>query len=290
MLTKYRGEMLLFVGTILAAAGWFFSKSAIEEFPPVLFVAVRFLIAGLIFLPFAYPAISQLSGKQILNAASVGIFFAGNLVSWILALQQSNNLGEGGFIMSLSLLLAPFISWGIFRHKPSKLFWFAVPIAVSGLYCLMAGEQGLQFSTDNTLFLIAAASLALYYVFLNQFAKAMPVLPLTTIMFFVVGGICAIYSLFTETWTVSASSTAWWALAASILVATNFRFLLQTLGQSYCNIANSAVIMLLEPVWILGFSVLFLAETVTTSKAIGCLLILSSLIVYRLPMLIRRRS
>lgn len=290
MFTQYKGEIALVIGTILAAAGWFFSKAALAEFPPVAFIAIRFVIAALIFLPFGYSSIRRLTLSQTLKAAAVGVFFAGNLVSWIVALNLSDQLGEGAFVMSLSLLIAPLISWVVFRHKPASLFWFALPAAVLGLYFLMAGENGLHLSTDHQLFLIAAASLALYYVLLNQFAKAMPPIALTTIMLFVVGAICSVYSFFTESWVIRVTSNGWFALLASVLIATNLRFLLQTIGQRHCNIANSALIMLLEPVWILGFSVLFLTETISFTKGIGCLLILSSLIIYRLPMLIRRKA
>lgn len=289
MFTQYKGEIALLIGTILAAAGWFFSKTALAEFPPVAFIAVRFVVAALIFFPFAYSSIRKLTQVQKLKAAAVGIFFTGNLISWIVALNVSNQLGEGAFVMSLSLLIAPLISWVIFRHKPAILFWFALPTAILGLYFLMAGENGLHISTEHRLFLIAAGSLALYYVLLNQFAKDMPPMALTTIMLFVVGAICSIYSFFTESWTIQVTASGWLALFSSVLIATNLRFLLQTIGQRYCNIANSALIMLLEPVWILAFSVLFLTETVTFGKGAGCLLILSSLVIYRLPMLIRRK-
>lgn len=83
-MTQYKGEIALFIGTILAAAGWFFSKFAITELPPVAFIAIRFLTAGLIFLPFAYKAIFRISLKQMGMASAVGLFFALNLIGAVL--------------------------------------------------------------------------------------------------------------------------------------------------------------------------------------------------------------
>lgn len=53
------GEVILFFVTIIAASGWFFSKFALAEFPPIGFMGGRFLLAFLIYLPFAYSQFSQ---------------------------------------------------------------------------------------------------------------------------------------------------------------------------------------------------------------------------------------
>ncbi|MFW9272926.1 EamA family transporter, partial [Glaesserella parasuis] len=35
MFSKYRGELILFFVTLIAASGWFFSKFSLREFPPM---------------------------------------------------------------------------------------------------------------------------------------------------------------------------------------------------------------------------------------------------------------
>lgn len=150
----------------------------------------------------------------------------------------------------------------------------------------MAGQSGLTFSTDSSLFLVSSTSLAVYFVLLNQFAKQIPPLPLTTLMLLFVGVVCLIYSLLTESWQFTLSPKTYVWLVASILIATNLRFLIQTIGQRYCNITNSAIIMLLEPLWTLFFSLYVFQESLTWQKGVGCLLVLSSLLVYRMPVLV----
>lgn len=290
MFQTYKGEIALLIGTFLASVGWFFSKFAIVDFPPVMFVAIRFLLAGAIFLPFAYQQMRKLTLQQFAMAGAVGLFFAGNLITWILAVKQSENLGEGAFIMSLSMLITPLIAWLIFQNKPNGLFWLALPIAILGLYFLVAGQGKLGLTQGSSLFLLAAASSAIYFVLVNQFAKQLPPFVLTTIMLTIVGIICAIYSLLTENWQITVQTQTWWWLAASILIATNLRFFIQTWGQRYCHISNSAIIMLLEPIWTLWISVLLLGEAMSWQKSVGCVLIFVSLIVYRLPMIIKRKK
>ena len=136
--SQFRGEAILFFTTLLAAAGWFFSKYAIADFPPVGFIAIRFLLAAVVFLPFAYRGLCQLSAIQLKMAGLVGFFFAINLIAWVLAITGDAKLGQGAFIISLSLLIAPCVSWLIFRNKPNAAFWLALPVSVLGLYFLVA--------------------------------------------------------------------------------------------------------------------------------------------------------
>lgn len=280
---RYPGEIALFVGTLLAAVGWFFSKFALADFPPVTFIALRFFMAGLLFLPFAWQGIRQFSRIQWGMAIAIGGCFTLNLMTWIFALNQSQALGEGAFVMSLSLLIAPLIAWLLFQHRPARPFWWALPCAISGLYCLTAGQGGQSFSAATGLFLCSALALAFYVALLNQFAKQIAPLPLTTILLLTVGISGSLYASMTETWSWTARWQGWGWLAASIVIATNLRFFIQTFGQRHCSMAAAAMIMLLEPVWTLLFSLWWLNEGLSWQKGLGCVLILMSLAIYRLP-------
>ncbi len=278
---KYRGELILLVVTILAASGWLFSKYSLQELPPAGFISVRFLAAALLFLPFAYPQLRRLSREQFKSAVTVGSAFSLNLFLWVQGMSYSENMGEGAFIVSLSMLLAPLVSWLIFCHRPQRMFWFCLPLAACGLF-LLASDSGLALSLGNALFLLSSLAAATSFVLNNQFSKFVPALPLTTIQLTMVGLFCGLFSLGFETWPQTVSIATWSWVAASVLIATGFRFLLQAIGQRHSQITNAAIIMILEPVWTLMLSVVLLSEIITWQKALGCILILTALFVYRL--------
>lgn len=284
---RYYGEILLLIVTILASVGWFFSKYAIAELPPVGFIGLRFIIATLLFLPFAYSQLSQFSLKNIINSTIVGILFSLQLLFWVLAISFSNSLGEGAFIMSLSMLLAPIVGWLLLKQKPYMLFWLALPLALIGLYLISQVQGQFEFSLGSLFFFLSALCMATFFVLNNQFAKQVPSMGLTTILFATVGIICSLYSFLFEQWRTEISATTWGWLLASILIATNFRYLLQTIGQKHCNITSGAIIMMCEPIWTLLLSIVLLGEDLSWQKTLGCLLIFSALIIYRLPVLFR---
>ncbi|MGR6980126.1 DMT family transporter [Testudinibacter sp. P27/CKL/0425] len=285
---KYRGEWILLVVSILAAAGWLFSKYALLELPPAGFISVRFLAAALLFLPFAYPQLRKLSPAQWKSAVTVGSAFSLNLFLWVQGMSYTENMGEGAFIVSLSMLIAPLVSWLIFRHRPQRMFWFSLPLAASGLFLLASGN-GLHLSLGNLLFLCSSMAAATSFVLNNQFSKSVPPLPLTTIQLTMVGLFCGIFSLLFEQWQSGISLITWSWVAASVLISTGFRFLLQAIGQKHSQITNAAIIMVLEPVWTLLLSVSLLGELISWQKALGCTLILTALFAYRLQPQLRYR-
>ncbi|TNH08470.1 DMT family transporter [Testudinibacter sp. TR-2022] len=280
---QYFGQILIFIVTLIGASGWFLSKNTIAEMPSVGFMGLRFLLAAFIFLPFAYRSLYRLTKTQILNASAVGITLALNLFLWVQGITYSDDLGEGAFLVSLSMLIAPLISWLIFKHRPLPVFWLSMPIALVGLYLLAIGRYGeLRFSSGSILFLLSSLSAALYFVLNHQYAKNIPSVALIVIQFSMVGILCGGYSLTFEVWQTNISSQTWLWFVASVLIASNLRYFVQTLGQKHCNITTAAIIMVLEPVWTLILSVWIMNEPMTILKLLGCLLILCALLSYRL--------
>lgn len=284
MLVKFRSELIFVITTLLAAAGWIFSKQAIEELPPFGFIGLRFIAASLILLPFCYSALKRSSLSDCLRAMSVGVFLGGALFSWIYAISLSPTLGEGAFIMSLSMLFVPLLGWPLYGRAPNRAFWLALPIAIVGLF-LLAWNGSWQLATNQWWFLIAAMGLALHFNFNSQYSAKLPAMLLTTLQLFTVGCLGLILCWLFESWPASVSPITWKWFALSVLLATSLRYLMQTLGQKHANPTNAALLMLLEPVWTLMLSVWIYSETLPVNKLIGCALLLSALVIYRLGLL-----
>ncbi|PSJ80422.1 DMT family transporter [Neisseria iguanae] len=283
---KHRGEWILFAATIAAALGWLFSKSAIAELPAVMFVSLRFSAAALLFLPFAWKQLRGLNKQQWKQSALVGLSFSLYLFFWVLGVKFTTELGKGAFLLSLAMLAAPLIAWLIYKIRPIPQFWLSLPIAVAGMYFLASGGAGGSSSggvqLDTIFFLLTALWAGIQFVLNARYSQNVPVLALTTIQLGMVGLSCGIYALIVEPMPAHIGGTTWMWLGLSVLIGTNARFLLQTLGQKLSDIGNGALIMILEPVWTMLLSVIFMSEILSTSKIIGCVFILAALVLYRL--------
>ncbi len=280
MNSERKASLILIVTTLFAAFGWIFSKQAIAGLPPFGFVGLRFLLASLCLLPLCHRALRQASWAQLRGAAVVGLLLSGALMSWIHAISISATLGEGAFIVSLSMLIVPLMAWLLFKQRPKRIFWVSLPIAVLGLGFLSL-SGGWHASASQFWFLVNAALLALHFNINSKYSQTLPVLLLTCIQLFVTGVCGLIASALFETLPTHVEPQIWLWFALSTILATALRYVLQTLGQKHINPGNAALIMILEPVWTVVLSVVWYAEQLSSAKLVGCALILAALLIYR---------
>ncbi|HHQ4554843.1 TPA: DMT family transporter [Aeromonas veronii] len=287
--------LLMVLVTLLAAAGWLFSKEAIRELPPAAFIGSRFLLAALLLLPLAWLREPPPTRAQLLRAAGCGTLLGASLLLWVTAISQSDALGSGAFIMSVATLMAPLAAWAAFRAKPGRHYWLTLPIAIAGLLLLSSsthwgGDHPEQTGVSLSLFwfLAAATTLGIQLAVHRHFAQSIAPTWLTCIQLAMTGLLGTLLSLLTEQWPEGGISHGIWGwFAASVLIATTLRYWLLTHALSKMTTAHAALMMLLEPVWTLLLSTLFYSEPLCGAKLAGAGLVLGALELYQLPLLLR---
>ncbi len=287
--------LLMVLVTLLAAAGWLFSKEAIRELPHAAFIGSRFLLAALLLLPLAWLREPPPTRAQLLRAAGCGTLLGASLLLWVTAISQSDALGSGAFIMSVATLMAPLAAWAAFRAKPGRHYWLTLPIAIAGLLLLSSsthwgGDHPEQTGVSLSLFwfLAAATTLGIQLAVHRHFAQSIAPTWLTCIQLAMTGLLGTLLSLLTEQWPEGGISHGIWGwFAASVLIATTLRYWLLTHALSKMTTAHAALMMLLEPVWTLLLSTLFYSEPLGGAKLAGAGLVLGALVLYQLPLLLR---
>ncbi|MFQ1788254.1 DMT family transporter [Aeromonas veronii] len=281
--------LLMVLVTLLAAAGWLFSKEAIRELPPAAFIGSRFLLAALLLLPLAWLREPPPTRAQLVRAAGCGTLLGASLLLWVTAISQSDALGSGAFIMSVATLMAPLAAWGAFRAKPGRHYWLTLPIAIAGLL-LLSSSTHWGVSLSLFWFLAAATTLGIQLAVHRHFAQSIAPTWLTCIQLAMTGLLGTLLSLLTEQWPEAGVSHGIWGwFAASVLIATTLRYWLLTHALSKMTTAHAALMMLLEPVWTLLLSTLFYSEPLGGAKLAGAGLVLGALVLYQLPLLLRSR-
>ena len=279
--------LLMVLVTLLAAAGWLFSKEAIRELPPAAFIGSRFLLAALLLFPLAWLREPPPTCAQLVRAAGCGTLLGASLLLWVTAISQSDALGSGAFIMSVATLMAPLAAWGAFRAKPGRHYWLTLPIAIAGLL-LLSSSTHWGVSLSLFWFLAAATTLGIQLAVHRHFAQSIAPTWLTCIQLAMTGLLGTLLSLLTEQWPEAGVSHGIWGwFAASVLIATTLRYWLLTHALSKMTTAHAALMMLLEPVWTLLLSTLFYNEPLGGAKLAGAGLVLGALVLYQLPLLLR---
>ena len=181
-----RGELYLLFATLLAGVGWIASKLVVLEMPGPVFIGVRFVVASLILLPFCIHYIRKLSFKQILSLCGVGLLLSASLQVWVFAVSVTETLSEGAFIMSLAMIIAPFVSWVLFRVKPNRAFWMSFPIAIIGML-LLTLTNGWHVEQSQLYFLLASMLLSIHFVMNKRVITNIKPIASICVQLFIVG-------------------------------------------------------------------------------------------------------
>lgn len=275
-----RADLLLLTVTLLAAAGWIFSKEALAGMPPLLFIGTRFLLAGVILTLFALPALRRLSRGDLAAGASVGLLFSAALGFWVMGLYHSSHLGESAFINSLGILLVPVVARLLFGDRPPRTTWIALPIALIG-FALLSLNAGLRLEPSQWLIATSALLFSLLINANTRVVRHLPALPLTAIQLTVVGILLGLASALIEPWPARVGGDILGWLAASVLLASILRFFLQIHAQGLTTPSHAAVILMLEAVWTALLAAAWYGETMTLLQLAGCSLIFTALLINR---------
>ncbi|SRR5690554_12466 len=275
-----RADLILLGVTLAAAAGWIFSKEALAGMPPLLFIGVRFFLAGLILAAIGWRSLRVMSATALKQVLGIGALFAISMAFWILGLHHGSHLGEGAFITSLGVVMVPLIAKLFFKDQPPPTTWIALPIAVVGFGCLSL-QHGFRAEAGQLFFLTSAFFFAIMFNINSRVASRIPTITLSSIQLMVVGALLLPVSALVEPWPQSISLPILGWLAASILIATCLRFFLQIYGQSLTSPSHAAVIMMLEPVWTALLAAYWFRETMSGIQFLGCSLIFLALIINR---------
>jgi drug/metabolite transporter (DMT)-like permease len=206
------------------------------------------------------------------------------MVLWIEGLYWSQHIGVGAFIFNLGVLLAPVMAM-FFRDHPPLRVWLALPVGFFGLY-LLSADSDFHFEIGEYLFMGSAVSMALFINVTTRVAASIPPLLLTTIQLSTVGTILLLLASFFEgiAWPDDPDIWAWFA--ASVVLATSLRFLLQIRAHGMAPASHTAVFLTLEPVWVALFAAGWFGQNMSATQVLGCILIFVSVMISRLRALI----
>lgn len=294
----HKSDLYLVFVTLLAAFSWAFSKEAVLLMPPLMFMSLRFLMAGALLAFFARRQLPRLEFRQVLRGARVGLVFGSAMSCWVMGIWLGVNLGEAAFIVSLAVVIVPAIARIFFREEQPMSTWLAIPVAVCGL-ALLSLENGFRPEKGQLLFVAASFIFAISYILTSRTANTrtevtrkgetvirerVPALPLTALSMTTAGVLTGIISLFFEEWAptfANFTGTLIMWLVASATIGTAFRFLLQTYAQSLSAHSHGVVILILEPVWVALLAWVWFSQTMTPTQIAGCGVILLALLINR---------
>lgn len=279
---------------LLTAAIWGFAfvaqRVGMDYVGPFTFNGVRFLLGTLSLIPLIlyFRSDSQTSHMEYKCEVLVGLL-AGTVLFIAASLQQIGLIyttaGKAAFVTSLYIVLVPLL--GIFLgHSAGKWTWMGCILAVVGLYFLCIKESAsLQFG--DLLQLIGALFWACHILIIGYFSRRVDVLKLSCYQFLTCSILSLITAIFTETIVIDSLMAAAVPILYGGFCSVGIAYTLQAVGQKHAPPAHAAIIMSMETVFAVIGGFLILGERIQGQEILGCILMLTGMLVSQLGSLRR---
>jgi drug/metabolite transporter (DMT)-like permease len=247
-----------------------------------LFNAARYILAGLVVLPFALRAVRTSHVNSQVTDLTYGLpreqykwmFVAGFLLFLAAAFQQAGMLyttaGNAGFITSLYVVLVPVVMFFGWREKPHWLAVIAVGLAGAGAYLLSTGGR-FEVQRGDALELAGALFWALHVALLGKFASRFEAMSFSAGQLLVCGVFNLIPGLFIEQPVVTGALVV--ATVYTAVFSLGLCYTLQVWAQKHTPPVDAALILSLESVFSVFSGWLLLNERLAPVQIFGCVLI-----------------
>ena len=247
-------------------------KDAVEIYPILPFLAVRFGIASAVLAP-AAPRVRDLGRRGAAGAALAGALLGAGYVLQTLGLERTS-VSSAGFVTGMYVVLTPLIALVLFRLRVGGAAWLGVGLATVGL-AMLAGIHG-GSATGDLLVLAAAAVYSLQIVLMERYAPRYDPFAFTLVEMLVAFTGLALAAI--PTAAVPRGWTVWGALVVTGVFASALGFLVQTWAQQRTSATRTALVFTLEPVWAALFGYTLAGDRLGALGWGGCAVIMAGIV------------
>lgn len=281
---KYK--LLIVAATIIWGLSFVFMKDAVDVLPPAWLIGVRFMATGLILaVVFRKRFAAALTKTYLMRGTIIGVLVF--LAFWTQTIGLAYTTpGKNAFLTGTYCVLVPFAWWLFARRKPTRYNIIAAILCIVGIGFVSlqesAGDLTLGFGDAMTL--VCSVFFALHIVYVSKFTDDCDALALTVYQF-LVGGACGILlGACTETLpSISALTPDFlWNMVYLVVFASCMALVFQNVGLAHVDPAPASLLLSLESVFGVVFSVLLYGEVLTFKLICGFALIFGAILISEL--------
>ena len=275
-----RYRLLIIAATIIWGISFVIVKDVTNSMSPAWILAVRFTAAAIIM------AVVFLKERALyFERSHVGFGLLFGLAMFLASYTQTIGItdttpGKNAFLTGTYCVIVPFLAWALVRRRPNRYNIVAAVLCIVGIgFISLDGSLTMRFGDAMTL--VCAVFYALHIILVSQFAQGRNIYVLTMLQFVGVA-VCSLFvgGLFEPMpdW-AALPMDCWISLAYLAVACTTVALLFQNIGQAHLPPASAALLLSLEAVFGVAFSVALGAETLTLRIVFGFALVFAAIII-----------
>ena len=270
-------KIALFGAALIWGSSFFVMKNAVDAIPTFYLLAFRFIVGCFILSGIFYKKLKKINQDYIIKGAIIGLFlFLAYSIQTIGLIYTTP--GKNAFLTALYCVIVPFLFWAVNRTRPDIYNFSAAILCITGIG-LVSLTQNLSISIGDFLTLVCSFFYAAHLVCVAKFSKNNDPIIFTILQFAFAGGFALIAAFFFEQFPTHIDSGCINELIYLAVFSTAIALLLQNIGQKYTNPSAASIILSLESVFGVLFSILFYGETVNGRLILGFLFIFVAILV-----------
>ena len=287
-------KLVLAVSSAIWGASFVVVKGALDDVPPCWMLVPRFGFTAIILIAvFRRTLMEHLDRDHVLYGSILGVFSALGFITQSIGLTDTTP-GRSAFLTAVYCILVPFLNWIVAQRKPKGMHVVAAVLAILGIGLISLGEGfSFTFSFGDGISLVDAVFYALHIVFVARFSEGRDIMTLTIVQIVASVPIALVFALALEQPPVlgAIDPSFWISLGYLVVFSSCIGMVVQNVAQSIVEPATAALLLSLESVFAVLFSVLFYHEALTVRLILGFSVIFCAVVVSEvLPSLLERKS
>lgn len=264
-------KIALFGASIIWGSSFLVVKSSMDSMQPHTLLAIRFTIGSLLLCLIFYKKLKQLNRDYLIRGGILGIFlFLAYSIQTIGI--TGTTPGKNAFLTAIYCVIVPYLYWIVYKKRPEKHNIIAAILCLTGIGLVSVNNE-FKIQMGDSFSMISGFFYAAHIVAISKLAKNRDPVLLTIVQFCYSAVISWVVTLLFEDLPRSLSPAVIGELLYLAIFATAIALLLQNIGQKYTKPAQASIILSLEAIFGVIFSVIFFKEEISLKLFIGFLLI-----------------
>lgn len=276
---EFWARIALFSAALIWGGSFVVVKSAVDDIGTNYLLAMRFSTACVILLVIFMKRLKKTDLRYIVRGGILGALLYSAYLTQTLGITTTTP-GKNAFLTAVYVVLVPFIYWLTSGKRPDIFNFIAAGGALLGIGLVSLGK-GFAIGIGDSLTLLGGLFYALHMIFVARFTQHEDAdAVLLTIYQFAFCGLFSLTSaLLFEEMPVNLNMQTLWGIGFLAIFATALCLLLQNVGQKYTPPAAASILLSLESVFGVLFSVLCGTETLSLRITLGFAVIFVSVLI-----------
>ena len=265
---RMRAHLLLLLTAMVWGSAFVFQKFATEELSSWFITAARFTLAAVLMWIITFPKWGKLDKGYLLGGIITGGTMGTATAVQTVALTMGTTPGKSAFLTAVYCVIVPFLYWFVSKERPQKNHVFAAVLCLAGIG-LISLNGDLTMQSGDVVTLVCGVIFACDLTAIAWFSKGRDPLLVTTMQITFSALIGWIGTIATSGFPTSISMGAAGNVLYLAYLSTALCLFLQSYGLKYTDAAVGTILLSLESVFGVIFSVLLYHEVVTLRMAVG---------------------